>query len=61
MLTIVEVKDNEIALQYENGNFRYVLGPGRSAFWKGVTDYSFIKADLRQLHPHPPVHCAIKG
>jgi regulator of protease activity HflC (stomatin/prohibitin superfamily) len=49
MLTIVEVKDNEIALQYENGNFRNVLFPGRYAYWKGVTDYSFIKADLSKV------------
>src|SRR5690606_30805677 len=49
MLTIVEVKDNEIALQYENGNFKNVLSPGRYAYWKGVTDYSFIKADLSKI------------
>jgi len=49
MLTVVEVKDNEIALQYENGNFKNVLSPGRYAYWKGVTDYSFIKADLSKI------------
>jgi regulator of protease activity HflC (stomatin/prohibitin superfamily) len=49
MLTVVEVKDNEIALQYENGNFKNVLIPGRYAYWKGVTDYSFIKADLSKI------------
>jgi regulator of protease activity HflC (stomatin/prohibitin superfamily) len=49
MLTVVEVKDNEIALQYENGNFRNVLGPGRYAYWKGVTDYAFMKADLSKI------------
>ena len=49
MLTVVEVRDNEIALQYENGNFKNVLSPGRYAYWKGVTDYSFIKADLSKI------------
>ena len=49
MLIVVEVKDNEIALQYENGNFKNVLSPGRFAYWKGVTDYSFIKADLSKI------------
>ncbi len=49
MLTVVEVGDNEIVLQYENGNFRNVLGPGRYAYWKGVTDYAFIKADLSKI------------
>ena len=49
MLTVVEVRDNEIVLQYENGNFKNVLGPGRYAYWKGVTDYAFIKADLSKI------------
>jgi hypothetical protein len=49
MLTVVEVRDSEIALQYENGNFRTVLSPGRYAYWKGVTDYSFTKADLSKI------------
>lgn len=49
MLTVVEVGDNEIVLQYENGNFRNVLGPGRYAYWKGVTDYSFTKAELSKI------------
>jgi hypothetical protein len=46
LLTVIDVKDNEIALQYENGNFKNVLVPGKYAFWKGVIDYSFITVDL---------------
>lgn len=49
MLTVVEVRDSEIALQYENGNFKNVLSPGRYTYWKGVTDFSFIKADLSKI------------
>src|SRR5690349_24992479 len=49
MLIVVEVRDNEIVLQYENGNFKYVLGPGRYAFWKGLVEYSFVKADLSKI------------
>lgn len=49
MLIVVEVKDNEIVLQYENGNFKNVLGPGRYAYWKGVTEYTFTKADLSKI------------
>lgn len=49
MLQVVEVKDHEIALQYENGNFKNVLMPGRYAYWKGVTEFSFIKADLSKI------------
>lgn len=46
LLTIIEVADNEIVLQYTNGNFKAVLSPGRYAFWKGINEYSFVKVDL---------------
>jgi len=49
MLTVVEVKDSEIALHYENGNFKNVLTAGRYAFWKGVVDYTFVKVDLAKI------------
>ncbi|WKZ59132.1 MAG: slipin family protein [Cyclobacteriaceae bacterium] len=49
MLTVVEVKDNEIALLYENGNFKNVLAPGRYAYWRGATDFTFVKADLSKI------------
>ncbi len=48
-LIVVEVSDHEIALQYEEGNFRAVLPPGRYAFWKGVVRYAFIKADVSKV------------
>ena len=49
LLTVVNVKDNEIALQYENGLFKAVLTAGRYAFWKGVTDYAFTIADISKI------------
>ena len=49
MLEVLEVKDNEIALQYENGNFKNVLAPGRYAYWKGATVYTFVKANLNKI------------
>jgi len=45
-LIIIDVMDNEIVLKYKNGNFNEVLIPGRYAFWKGVTEYTFITCDL---------------
>lgn len=48
-LTVVEVGDNELAIQYENGNFQAVLTPGRYTFWKGLTEYSFVKVDLSKI------------
>lgn len=49
MLTVAEVRDNEIALQYENGNFKNVLTPGRYAYWKGATAFTFVKCDLSKI------------
>lgn len=49
MLNIVEVKDNEIALEYVNGNFKYVLSPGRYAFWKGITDFKSVIINISNI------------
>lgn len=49
ILQVVEVKDNEIVLQYENGLLKAVLAAGRYAFWKSVVKYDFIRADISQV------------
>lgn len=49
MLEIVDVKDTEIAIQYESENFVFVLKPGRYIFWKGLKDYAFVKADISKV------------
>jgi hypothetical protein len=46
ILHVVEVKDNEIVLQYENGLLKQVLGAGRYTFWKSVIQYGFVRADI---------------
>jgi hypothetical protein len=48
-LDVVDVQDNEIALQYENGLYKTILRKGRYAFWKGVKHYTYVRADLNQL------------
>ncbi len=48
-LEVVEVGDNEIALQYENGLLKTVLTAGRYAFWKGFIEYKFVKADISKI------------
>ncbi len=48
-LTVVDVQDNEICLQYEDGNFKQVLIPGKHMYWKGSVDHTFIKADLSKV------------
>ena len=50
MLYVIEVKDNEIVLMYENGNFKNTLAAGRYVFWKGLMNYEFKKADLSKIY-----------
>ncbi|SHH09636.1 slipin family protein [Flavobacterium defluvii] len=49
MLEVVEIADNEIVLQFVNGNFKGVLTPGRHAFWKGIVKNEFKKIDLSKI------------
>lgn len=48
-LHVVEVKDNEIALQYEDGFLKNVLTAGRYTFWKGIINYEFVIADTGKI------------
>ena len=48
-LHVVEVKDNEIVLQYENGLLKQVLTAGRYSFWKAVINYEFVRADTSKI------------
>src|SRR5215213_823738 len=49
VLHVVEVKDNEIVLLYENGLLKQVLTPGRYTFWKGMVNYDFVRADISRI------------
>nr|WP_314494401.1 slipin family protein [uncultured Chryseobacterium sp.] len=49
LLEIVEVKDVEIVLMYENGIFKEVLNVGQYAFWKDVLNREFQKVDLTKV------------
>ncbi|HEV8508665.1 MAG TPA: slipin family protein, partial [Chitinophagaceae bacterium] len=49
ILHVVDVKDDEIVLQYENGFLKHVLTAGRYTFWKSVIDYNFIRADISKI------------
>ena len=46
---LVEVKNNEIALQYEEGLFTKVLSAGRYVFWKGLVNYRFEIVNLENM------------
>lgn len=45
-LEVVDLKDNEIALLFEEDKFKSVLKTGTHAFWKGGKKISFVKIDL---------------
>jgi hypothetical protein len=49
MLDIVAVADNEIVLQFVNGNFKGVLQAGRFAFWKGIIKNEFTRVDISKI------------
>lgn len=49
MLEVVEVKDGEMVLVYENGIFKEVLNVGQYAFWKDVLNREFQNIDLTKV------------
>jgi hypothetical protein len=49
ILTVVEVKEHEIVLQYQNGLLKEVLTTGRYTFWKSIVPYEFVRADISKI------------
>jgi hypothetical protein len=49
LLEVIDVMDNEIVIQYQNGIFKDVLTTGQYAFWKGVHEFQFKKVDLSKV------------
>ena len=50
MLDIIEVKDSELVLVYENKNFKTVLPAGRYVYWKGLIERQFTRIDLSKIY-----------
>ncbi|AXY72607.1 slipin family protein [Paraflavitalea soli] len=48
-LQVVEVKDSEIVLHYENGLLKEVLTTGRFTFWKSVVTHDFVRLDTSKV------------
>lgn len=59
ILQVVEVKDNEIVLQYENGLLKQVLTAGRYTYWKSVVQYDFVKADIGRIEIPASIDSAV--
>lgn len=49
LLEVIEVKDNQVVLQFVNGNFKEVLTVGKYAFWKGININTFTTIDLSKV------------
>lgn len=60
-LHVMEVKDNEIVLLYENGLFKQVLTAGRYTYWKSVVKYDFVRADTSVVDIPPSIDRSLLG
>ncbi len=49
LLWVIDVKDNQIVLVYEDEIFKSVLKPGKHAYWKGLINYKFEVIDMNEL------------
>jgi regulator of protease activity HflC (stomatin/prohibitin superfamily) len=59
LVEILEVKDNEVALKYDDGNFSSVLTSGKYFYWKGLMDFKFIKTDLSKVDINEQIDLAV--
>jgi len=59
LLSVIEVRDKELALIYKNGLFIKVLSAGRYAYWKGFTKFRIIKADISKIELTEDIDSAI--
>ncbi|TND10206.1 MAG: hypothetical protein FD123_454 [Bacteroidetes bacterium] len=48
-LEVVIVKDNEIAVRFEDGIVKSILTVGKYVFWKGVVNRNFVTADTNEI------------
>lgn len=55
LLQVVEVKDSEIVLHYENGLLKEVLTAGRFTFWKSVVTHDFVRLDISKVEITEPI------
>ena len=45
-LYVEKVGNNELLIVFENGLFKSVLGAGVYAWWRGIAEYTFVRADI---------------
>lgn len=49
LLEVIDVKEGEIILMFENGNFKDVLTVGQYTFWRGIINREFQKIDVTKV------------
>lgn len=54
-LEVIEVKDSEIVVQFEDNRFRTVFVPGKYAFLKGIRNYTYTSIDLSKIEITEPI------
>ena len=52
---MIDVSDNELVLEYENGLLKSVLTAGRYVYFKSPVQRSFIKADISKIDITEPI------
>lgn len=58
-LHVVNVKDNEIAVRFDDGLYKGLLAPGKYAFWKGPKPLLFETIDLSRPEIDPSFNRAL--
>ncbi|MDA8235732.1 MAG: slipin family protein [Clostridia bacterium] len=58
-LILVDVKDSEIVLHYEDGNFKEVLPAGKYAYWNILKKHNFISIDINDPEVNPKIDISI--
>ncbi|WP_337044867.1 slipin family protein [Emticicia sp. 17c] len=48
-LDVIEVKDNELMIQFDDNRFNTILSAGKHAFWKGMRNYTYTRVDLNKI------------
>lgn len=55
LLDVIDVRDNEVILRYENGNFIEVLTSGTYAYWNAIASNDFKVIDLNEVEVNPSI------
>lgn len=61
MLDVITVKDNELVLVFEKGNFKNILSAGRYVYWKGLIEREFKRVDLSKIYITENIDKALFG